>query len=173
MTGDSGCLALFLKTWIYFLTIYYSCNNNAIRYLFSTLSSEEYSSWITSSVLMNFIVREKTGLTFAVLQMSKQRPREIKWVFPSQRVNLLDLLTGKLPKPVLVGCNSKTSATDFQTNVLPKICLLLTCKSLPIEGGMWDRGTYTALQMTHSFIKEIFIQFLLCIRCYLSPRAMY
>ena len=73
---------------------------------------------------MNFIVR----LTSAFLQMRKQRLRGINRVFPSHRVNLLDLLTGKLSKPVLVGCNNQVSATHFQSNVLPTICLPLTHK---------------------------------------------
>ena len=73
---------------------------------------------------MNFIVR----LTSAFLQMRKQRLRGIRRVFPSHRVNLLDLLTGKLSKPVLVSYNNQDSATYFQSNVLPTICLPLTHK---------------------------------------------
>lgn len=78
--------------------------------------------------------------------MRKQRPKEIKQGFLSDRVNLLDLLTAKLLQPVLAGYNNKVSATDFQSSVLSTICLLLTHKPLPREGCMWDKDTYGALQ---------------------------
>lgn len=80
---------------------------------------------------MNFIVRKNTGLSFAFSHMRKQRSGEIKQVFPSHRVNLLDLLTEKLPKPLLAGYNTKIPTAGVQSNVLSTLCLLL--KPLLIE----------------------------------------
>lgn len=71
---------------------------------------------------MNLIVRKNTELTFAFSHMRKQRPGEIKQVFPTQRANLLDLLTEKLLKPVSAGYKSKIPTGDFQSNVLSTIC---------------------------------------------------
>lgn len=77
-------LYLFLKSCIYFLNIYYSCNGNAARYFYSTLSSE-HSGWAASSVFMNFIVRTTIELTFAFFeQMREQAQRNERSFSKSQ-----------------------------------------------------------------------------------------